>query len=91
MCTETPWPRVLNWIKRDTVESELSTTVPLSAFWPQSQSDQLLLSLTIGLSPQTVTQNNPLIPAFERQRQVDLCALKAILVYRVSSRTAKAT
>jgi hypothetical protein len=32
-----------------------------------------------------------LIPALERQRQVDLCELKASLVYRVSSRIAKAT
>jgi hypothetical protein len=31
----------------------------------------------------------PLIPAFRRQRQVDLCELEASLVYKVSSRTAK--
>ena len=29
----------------------------------------------------------PLIPGLERQRQTDLCEFKAILVYRVSSRT----
>jgi hypothetical protein len=33
----------------------------------------------------------PLIPAFRRQRQVDLCEFKASLVYRASSRTARAT
>ena len=32
-----------------------------------------------------------LIPAFERQRQVDLYEFKASLVYRVGSRTAKVT
>ena len=32
-----------------------------------------------------------LIPAFRRQRQVDLCEFKANLVYIVSSRTAGAT
>jgi hypothetical protein len=32
----------------------------------------------------------PLIPALQRQRQVDLCDFKANLVYKVSSRTAKA-
>jgi hypothetical protein len=32
---------------------------------------------------------NPSIP--RRQRQVDLCEFKASLVYRVSSRTVKAT
>lgn len=32
----------------------------------------------------------PLIPALERQRQVDLCEFKTNLVYRESSRTAKA-
>jgi hypothetical protein len=31
------------------------------------------------------------IPALRRQRQVDLCKFKASLVYRVSSRTARAT
>ena len=31
-----------------------------------------------------------LIPALRRQRQVDLCELEASLVYRVSSRTARA-
>ena len=30
----------------------------------------------------------PLIPALERQRQVDLCELEASLVYRLSSKTA---
>ena len=30
-------------------------------------------------------------PAFRRQRQVDLCEFEASLVYRASSRTAKAT
>ena len=30
----------------------------------------------------------PLIPAFGRQRQVDLCDLEASLVYRASSRQA---
>jgi hypothetical protein len=33
----------------------------------------------------------PLIPALRSQRQVDLCVLKASLIYIVSSRTAKAT
>ena len=33
----------------------------------------------------------PLIPAFRKQKQEDLCEFKASLVYRVSSRTAKAT
>jgi hypothetical protein len=33
----------------------------------------------------------PLIPATWRQRQVDLCEFEAILVYIVSSRTARAT
>jgi hypothetical protein len=33
----------------------------------------------------------PLTPALERQRQVDLCEFEASLVYRVSSRTARAT
>ena len=33
----------------------------------------------------------PLIPALRRQRQVDLCEFEASLVYRVSSRTARAT
>jgi hypothetical protein len=33
----------------------------------------------------------PLIPALRRQKQVDLCELEASLVYRFSSRTAKAT
>jgi hypothetical protein len=32
-----------------------------------------------------------LIPAFEKQSQVDLCEFRASLVYRVSSRTARAT
>ena len=32
-----------------------------------------------------------MIPALGRQRQVDLCEFKASLVYRGSSRTAKAT
>ena len=32
----------------------------------------------------------PLIPALGRQRQVDLCEFKSNLVYRVSSRTARA-
>ena len=32
----------------------------------------------------------PLIPALGRQRQVDLCEFKASLVYRASSRTARA-
>jgi hypothetical protein len=32
-----------------------------------------------------------LIPALGRQRQVDLCGFKASLVYRASSRTARAT
>ena len=31
------------------------------------------------------------IPAFRRQRQVDLCELDASLVYRVSSKIARAT
>jgi hypothetical protein len=33
----------------------------------------------------------PLILRLRRQRQVDLCELKASLVYRVSSRTVRAT
>jgi hypothetical protein len=33
----------------------------------------------------------PLIPAFGRPRQVDLCEFGDSLVYRVSSRTARAT
>ena len=33
----------------------------------------------------------PSIPVFRKQRQVDLCEFVANLVYRVSSRTAKAT
>ena len=32
----------------------------------------------------------PLIPEFRRQRQVDLCEFEASLVYKASSRTAKA-
>ena len=32
----------------------------------------------------------PLIPALGRQKQVDLCESEASLVYRVSSRTARA-
>ena len=32
-----------------------------------------------------------LIPEFRRQRQVNLCELEASLVYRASSRTARAT
>ena len=32
----------------------------------------------------------PLIPALRRLKQVDLCEFKASLVYRVSSRTARA-
>jgi hypothetical protein len=32
-----------------------------------------------------------LIPAFRRQRQVDLCEFEVSLVYTVSSRTARAT
>jgi hypothetical protein len=35
--------------------------------------------------------HTPLIPALERQRQVDLCEFKASLVYRVNSRISKAT
>ena len=33
--------------------------------------------------------HTPLVPAFGRQRQVDLCEFKASLVYRVSSRTSR--
>ena len=36
-------------------------------------------------------RKQPLIPALGRQRQVDLCEFEASLVYRVSSRTARAT
>jgi hypothetical protein len=32
-----------------------------------------------------------LVPALRRQRQMDLCEFEANLVYRVSSRTARAT
>ena len=35
-------------------------------------------------------QHTPLIPAFRRQRQADLCQLSASLVYILSSRTARA-
>jgi hypothetical protein len=34
--------------------------------------------------------HTPLIPAFGRPRQVDLCEFKGNLVYRVSPRTARA-
>ena len=34
--------------------------------------------------------HTPLIPALRRQRQVDLCELEASLVYKESSRTARA-
>jgi hypothetical protein len=34
--------------------------------------------------------HRPLIPALGRQRQEDLCEFKANLVYRASSRTARA-
>ena len=33
----------------------------------------------------------PLVPTLSRQRQVDLCEFAASLVYRVSSRAARAT
>ena len=33
----------------------------------------------------------PLIPAFGRQKQVDLCEFKASLIYTMNSRTARAT
>jgi hypothetical protein len=33
----------------------------------------------------------PLIPALEKQRQVGLCESEASLVYKVESRTARAT
>jgi hypothetical protein len=33
----------------------------------------------------------PLIPAFRRQRQAELCESEANLIYRVNSRTAGAT
>ena len=33
----------------------------------------------------------PLTPAFVKQRQADVCEFKASLVYRVSSRTSRAT
>jgi hypothetical protein len=33
----------------------------------------------------------PLIPALGRQRQVDLCEFQAYLLYRVSSKIARAT
>ena len=32
----------------------------------------------------------PLIPALERQKQADLCEFKSSLIYKVSSRTARA-
>jgi hypothetical protein len=35
--------------------------------------------------------HTPLISALGRQRQVDLCEFKASLVYRMNSRTARAT
>ena len=38
-----------------------------------------------------VGQHMPSIPALERERQADLCEFKAILVYRVSSKRARAT
>ena len=34
--------------------------------------------------------HTPLIPVLRRQRQVDICKFKASLVYKVSSRTARA-
>jgi hypothetical protein len=36
-------------------------------------------------------QRTPLISALRRQRKADLCEFKACLVYRVSSRIARAT
>jgi hypothetical protein len=41
-------------------------------------------------SLQTRCKDTPLIPALGRQRQVDLCEFEASLVYRMSSRTARA-
>jgi len=38
-----------------------------------------------------VVGEHTFIPAFRRQRQADLCEFKANLLYRLSSRTAKAT
>jgi hypothetical protein len=40
--------------------------------------------------PHSVWCRLPLIPAFRRQRQADLCESEANLVYRVSSRTTRA-
>lgn len=31
----------------------------------------------------------PLIPAFERERKVDLCEFQVILIYKISTRTAR--
>ena len=36
-------------------------------------------------------QHTPLVPALRRQRQVDLCEIKASLVYRASLRTVRDT
>ena len=33
----------------------------------------------------------PLIPVFKKERQVDFCEFETSLIYRVSSRTARAT
>jgi hypothetical protein len=41
-------------------------------------------------SGQVVVMHTTLIPALGRQRQVDLCEFKANLVYKASSRIAKA-
>jgi hypothetical protein len=35
--------------------------------------------------------HTPLIPALQRQRQVDLCDFEANLVYSISSRTSRAS
>jgi len=35
--------------------------------------------------------HTPLIPALRRQRQVELCEFEASLLYKASSRTARAT
>jgi hypothetical protein len=46
---------------------------------------------SLSLSSQKINKlGTPLIPALRRQRQADLCDFEASLVYRASSRTARA-
>jgi hypothetical protein len=48
-------------------------------------------SLNLKCNHQWAVKPKPLIPEFKRQRQADLCAFKAILIYRVSFRTVGTT